>query len=326
MEASVIVTYRCNARCHMCNIWEHPTSPANEISPQVLEKLPQLAFCNITGGEPFAREDIEDVVAVIGKKARRTVISTNGYFTEKILSMAEKNPGIGIRISLEGLPSVNDGLRGLKGGFDRGLRTLLELHRMGMKDIGFGVTISDRNARDTMELYQLAKAMKVEFSAAAVHNSDFFHKYDNEIKKQDDVLGSLRALMEDLISTYKVKNWFRAYFIHGLMGYVKGQPRLLPCEAGAENFFVDPFGEVLPCNGLENTASSWSMGNLNEKDFTEIWNGETAGALREKARRCTKNCWMMCTVAPAMKKHITVPLAWVAANKAKRMLGMRLGT
>jgi len=35
-------------------------------------------------------------------------------------------------------------LRGIKNGFDHGLRTLLTLHGIGMKDIGFGMTVSDR--------------------------------------------------------------------------------------------------------------------------------------------------------------------------------------
>ena len=34
MEAAVIITYRCNARCHMCNTWQFPTRQEDEISPR----------------------------------------------------------------------------------------------------------------------------------------------------------------------------------------------------------------------------------------------------------------------------------------------------
>ncbi|MFX0197759.1 MAG: radical SAM protein, partial [Candidatus Hodarchaeota archaeon] len=187
MEAALITTYRCISKCQMCNIWKYPTKIEEEIKPEVLNKLPQLDFCNVTGGEPFLRDDIGGMIYILRKKAKRIVISTNGYLTEKILDVAREDKNIGIRISIEGLPAANDELRGTRDGFDHGLRTLLELKRMGLKDIGFGITVSDRNARDMLELYQLAKLMGLEFSTAVVHNSYYFHKHDNEISSNDEV-------------------------------------------------------------------------------------------------------------------------------------------
>ncbi len=317
MEAAIITTYRCNCRCHMCNVWEHPTKSEEEIKPSLFEKLPRLDFCNITGGEPFLRDDIEEIVSVIRKKSKRIVISTNGFFTDRILAVAKRHGDIGIRISIEGLPAANDELRGINNGFDHGLRTLLELQRMGLKDIGFGITVSDRNARDMIELYQLAKSMNLEFATAAVHNSYYFHKYDNSIRKQEEVISCFEELIRELFCTRRIKNWFRAYFNYGLIHYVQGKPRLLPCKAGTENFFVDPRGEVLPCNGLEEGVWLDSMGNLNEKGFDEIWNGEKAREIREKVKNCPKNCWMIGTAAPVMKRYIWKPVWWIINNRSR---------
>ena len=47
------------------------------------------------------------------------------------------------------------------------------------------------------------------------------------------------------------ESWFRARFNMGLINYIEGGRRMLPCEAGSANFFIDPFGDVFPCNGLE---------------------------------------------------------------------------
>ncbi|MFN3739289.1 MAG: radical SAM protein [Thermodesulfovibrionales bacterium] len=312
MEASVITTYRCNAKCYMCNSWRYPTKKEEEFKHEILNKLPKLSFCNITGGEPFLREDIEEIIGILRKKARRIVISTNGFFTEKILHVARRYKDIGIRISIEGLPKANDDLRGIKNGFDHGLRTLLELHRMGIKDIGFGITVSDRNAKDMIELYQLAKAMNVEFATAVVHNSYYFHKFDNEITRKEEVINCFVELVHELFKTKKIKNWYRAYFNYGLMRRVKGLPRLLPCEAGVENFFVTPFGEVVPCNGSD---EPWVMGNLNYQSWDEIWNSKRAKEVREKVRSCPKNCWMIGTAAPVMKKYILKPTFWVIRYK-----------
>jgi MoaA/NifB/PqqE/SkfB family radical SAM enzyme len=111
----------------MCNTWQFPSSPEEELSASDLKSLPKLTFANITGGEPFLRSDIGEIVDVLRSKADRIVISTNGYFTERVVALAEKYPDIGFRISLEGLPAANDELRGIKDGFDHGMRTLLKL-------------------------------------------------------------------------------------------------------------------------------------------------------------------------------------------------------
>lgn len=321
LEAAVIVTYRCNAKCYMCNTWKYPTQKEEELSPKTLEKLPALDFCNITGGEPFLRADIEDIVEVLKKKSKRVVISTNGFFTERILKLAENHKEVGIRISIEGLQAANDELRGIKNGFDRGLRTLLKLHRMGIKDIGFGITVSDMNAIDMAELYQLAKAMNVEFASAVVHNSYYFHKFDNDITKKQEVAAQIGELIDDLLKTKRVKNWFRAYFNYGLINYISGNKRLLPCEAGTENFFVTPSGYIAPCNGSD---EAWVMGNLNDQAWDEIWTSKKADEMRERVKNCQKNCWMIGTVAPVMKKYFSTPLKWVIRNKFKSLLNKKL--
>lgn len=322
MEASVITTYRCICKCYMCNIWKYPTKVEEEFKPQVLNKLSDLDFCNITGGEPFLRDDIEEIVYILKKKARRIVISTNGYLTDKIIEIARKNKDIGIRISIEGLPEVNDKLRGIKNGFDHGLRTLLNLKKMGLKDIGFGITVSDKNAKDMLELYELAKELDVEFATAAVHNGYYFHSYNNEVKNKEEVAGYFKEIVKELLKSKKPKNWFRAYFNYGLINYIRGNKRLLPCEAGTENFFLDPWGEIRPCNAMEDKYWFDSMGNLNEGTFDEIWNGEKAKEVREKVKNCPKNCWMIGTVAPVMKKYIKIPLKWVIYTKFLRKINI----
>lgn len=315
MEAAIVVTYRCMARCQMCNIWKFPTKPEEEFKPEILHKLPDLSFCNITGGEPFLREDIEKIIKIVKKKAKRIVISTNGYLTEKIIDIAKKNKDIGIRISIEGIASANDELRGMKDGFDHGLKTLLELQKLGLKDIGFGITVSDRNAKDMLELYQLAKGMGVEFATAVVHNSYYFHKQDNQIKEKSEVIRCFEELIHELLKTKKIKNWFRAYFNYGLINYIRGNRRLLPCGAGESMFFLDPWGEIRPCNGMDTDVPENSMGNLNEKSFEEIWNGERAQEIRKQVKNCPKNCWMIGTASPAMKKNILKPVLWVIKKK-----------
>ena len=308
--ASIIVTYRCNAKCHMCNTWKFPSKKEEEIGVEVYEKLPFMRTVNVTGGEPFLRDDLEDVINVLRRKTNRLVISSNGFFTDRILSLFRKRKDIGIRISIEGLPKANDELRGIKDGFDRGIRTLIELYHMEVKDIGFGITISDRNAKDMIELYRLSKMMGLEFATAAIHNSYYFHKFDNKFEHPEVAIEELKKLINELLKSQRIKDWFRAYFNYGLINYIKGNPRLLPCEMGHDSFFLDPTGEIFPCNVMEE-----SMGNLKEKSFEKIWNGEKAEEIRQKVKNCSNNCWMIGSVSQQMKKYIWKVLYWIIQHK-----------
>lgn len=324
-DVSIITTYRCPMRCKMCDIWNNPTDKKKEIKARDLEILPKLKFANITGGEPFVREDLEEIIDVMFTKAPRVVISTSGWYEDRIIALAKKYPNIGIRISIEGLSVINDELRGRQGGFDKGLRTLLKLREMGIKDIGFGITVSNNNSADMIDLYRLAQALNMEFATAAFHNSYYFHKYDNVITNKEEVIANFEKIIEMQMKENHPKSWFRAFFNNGLINYIEGNRRMLPCEAGMVNFFVDPYGEVYPCNGLEESYWKESMGNIFQaKNFDEIWLSEQAEKVREKVRTCPKNCWMVGTASPVMKKYIKYPLKWVMRNKVNSLLNKPL--
>lgn len=315
MEAAVITTYRCISRCQMCHTWKFPTREEEEFRPSLLEKLPRLSFCNVTGGEPFLRSDIGEIVRLLKRKSKRLVVSTNGSLTDEILALAASNRDIGIRVSLEGLAETNDRLRGSAGGFDRGLKTLLGLKSLGLKDIGFGITVSDGNTKDMLELHKLAGELGVEFATAIVHNSYYFHKLDNAVARRAEVTASFEELIRDQLASPKIKNWYRAYFNQGLIGHMQGRPRPLPCGAGTDLFFLDPWGEVRPCNGLEKAGWPESMGNLHEKPFLEIWRSKRANGVRSRVKECARGCWMIGTAGPAMKKRIWRPTLWVLRRK-----------
>ncbi|OGI04975.1 MAG: radical SAM protein [Candidatus Margulisbacteria bacterium GWF2_38_17] len=312
LHASVILTYRCNAKCNMCNVYKYPSNKEEEIGPKELEKLPQMKFTNITGGEPFVRNDIENIVAILRKKTKRIVISTNGYFTDRIVNLCKKHPDLGIRISIEGMPKTNDAIRGIPDGFDKGLRTLLTLREMGITDIGFGMTVQEVNAQDLIPLYSLANALGYEFATATLHNSHYFHKYDNRIINKEKVTNEFEKLIACLLTSRSPKKWFRAYFNNGLINFIHGGSRPIPCNMGSDGFFLDPSGDILPCNGMDRKLP---MGNIKRKSFDEIWTSQNARNIRETVKRCNKQCWMIGSAAPAMKNNMRLPISWILKNK-----------
>ncbi len=314
LNGTVIVTYRCNARCNMCNRYKAPSKPEEEISLETIKKLPRMYFTNITGGEPFIREDLQEIVEELYKKSDRIVISTNGFFTDRIIALAERFPNIGIRISIEGLEKTNNEIRGLPDGFNRGYTTLKKLKEMGMKDVGFGMTVQDKNANDLVPLYNISNEMDMEFATASLHNSFYFVEAKNIIHDRPMVAENFEKLINELLNSKSPKKWFRAYFNHGLINYIYGQKRLLPCDMAFDTFFIDPYGDVMPCNG---TKCKQVMGNLNEQTWDELWNSEKADTVRNIVRHCDRQCWMIGSVSPAMHKYIWVPAWWVIRHKVK---------
>ena len=315
LNGTVIVTYRCNARCTMCNRYKAPSNPEEEISVETIHKLPKMNFVNVTGGEPFIRQDLEDVIRELYTKTDRVVISTNGFFTDRIISLCTKFPRLGIRISIEGLEQTNNEIRGLQDGFNRGYTTLKKLVEMKHPDVGFGMTVQDKNAKDLVALYNISDDLNMEFATASLHNSFYFVEAKNIIHDRPMVAKHFEDLINILLNSSSPKKWFRAYFNHGLINYIYGQKRLLKCDMSVDTFFIDPYGDVMPCNG---TKDKEVMGNLNDMSWDELWNGEQANTVRNKVCNCGRECWMIGSVAPAMKKYFVIPAWWVFRHKILR--------
>ena len=160
-------------------------------------------------------------------KASLLELSTNGYNTETIVALANKYPNILIRVSLEGLPKLNDSKRGTVNGFDHALRTMLELKKTRCKNIGFSVVISPDNYKDLIYLYDLCVALDVELGNSVVHNSWYFHKEDNNLTS-DKALHEHEKFVKALLTSKrrgfknKLKDYGRAYFNRSIHRRLRG--------------------------------------------------------------------------------------------------------
>ena len=167
-----------------------------------------------------------------------------------------------------------------------------------------------------MPLYKISNDMGMEFATASLHNSFYFVEARNIIKDREMVAKNFELLVNELLHSNSPKKWMRAYFNHGLINYIYGQKRLLPCDMSFDTFFIDPYGDVMPCNG---TKDKEVMGNLNTQSWEELWNSPEAEQVRNKVRHCDRNCWMIGSVSPAMHKYIWIPGVWVVWHKFKSL-------
>jgi len=308
----------------MCHIWKYPSKPKDEITVEELEGLPNgFDNLNLTGGEPTLREDLMDLVEVLKPKCRILEISSNGLRPEKLEPIILKYPDIKVRFSLEGFEERNNQIRGEKDGFRKKVNGLMRLKELGGRDLGFGAVIQDENVDQIVDLYKFARAKGVEFATSALHNAFQFHKHDNVVYERITVAHEVERLITEMLKTSSIKNWFRAYLNLGLIENILGHDRLIPCTAGQDFAFIDPWRDVYACN----VRNDLLLGSLRTQSWHEIMHSPHADDVRRKVRACTQNCWMVTTARTAMRSpHIpqlpkAKPLLWVVYNKLRVSLG-----
>ncbi len=321
-DATIAITYRCNSRCTMCNIWqiENP----QELPLEAFNNLSEdLRYINLSGGEPFLRADLPEIVEVVKQQAPQAqiIISSNGILTELVTnSMAkilEIDPQIGVRISLDGLGLMHDEVRGVTGAYDAVMKTIHALKNLGVRNLGFSFTIMDKNVHHLKDVYLLSKKMDLQLALAVVQNSDiYFAKADNKITYIGELLRGLDFVIDSELATWNPKRWGRAFYNYGLKLYAKKNERLLKSGAGIDSLFIDPQGNIYPSNLI-----NIKMGNLLEHNLDEIWNSQTANEKRPEIKEKNKlESWIVCTIRGEMKKHILRAGFWAIKNKLRVIL------
>ncbi|MDA9491933.1 radical SAM protein [Bradyrhizobium sp. CCBAU 11361] len=324
MDLTVISTFRCNSKCQMCYIWQNPTEPKEEVSLATLSKLPSgFDNLNVSGGEPTLRKDLGEMIDLLYPKARVTEISSNGLHPERLVPIIKRHPNIKVRFSLEGDQETSDRIRGEKDGYSTKIAGLRMLREAGGTDLGFAMVIQDENVDQLVNVYEFARKEGFELATSTLHNAWQFYKNDNYFYDRKAVARKVEGLISALLRSPKPKNWFRAYLNLGLIEKILGHDRLIPCSAGKDFAFIDPWSDVWACN----VRSDLPMGNLARESWSEIMNSEAAQQTRKKVASCGQNCWMVTTARTAMRSTLVPqlpkgePLLWVIKNKLKVSIG-----
>ncbi|MHB1390001.1 MAG: radical SAM protein [Thermoleophilia bacterium] len=319
-DCVVAVTYRCNSRCLMCNIWNEDSG--DDLDAALLAKLPDsLRYVNLSGGEPFLRSDLPELVRIIkvAAPAARIIISSNGLVKRSRETMSlirSVDPNVGLAISVDGMGATHDRVRGVPGAFEKAVALVRDLKADGMQNLRLAFTVFDENVRDFSAVYELSRELDVEFTSAIAQGSQHYFKASGfqpvdpvELRRQ------FNAVATRELRTATPKRWARAYFDSGLFDFASGSGRPLQCRAAGDFFFLNPAGEVYACNVLD-----LPLGNLRDSSFAEVWSSPTAVAARERVAACDMGCWMICTARAAIKNNPLKVAGWVASGKLKATL------
>jgi radical SAM protein with 4Fe4S-binding SPASM domain len=299
----------------MCDIWRVKEDGA--LTADDYRRLPApLDNVGITGGEPFMRKDLVDIVRAVSEACGRPriIVNTNGYLTERILTALQAlrpiKPQVGVGISLDGTGAAHDRMRGTANAFQKVIRTLRALKDEGFRDLRVSYTATNDNVGELVAVYELARKLGVELAIGAAQNSaHYFHTTANAPVDARMLRQAIAIVNRRELSSRSLKSWLRTYYNSGVAHFNEHRKRLLPCSAGHDFFFVSPRGDLYPCLILDRV-----IGNIAERSFEELWNTARAAEARAEVSACER-CWMMCTARTQMKRHIFKVAAWVAREK-----------
>jgi len=318
IDSVIAVTYRCNSRCVMCDIWKIKDYP--ELTLAQFEKLPSsLRDINLSGGEPFLRMDLPQIVKVVVERCpqARIVISSNGFATELIIKQMKEilkiKPDIGVAISIDGLNTIHDEMRGIPGGFEKAITTVKELKKLGMTNLRLGFTVMEKNINQLSKVYDLTRELGIEFTHSFAQSSDFyFGGKQNETHPRKDLLQrEYNYLINKELKSWNIKKWLRAYFAFGMYNFITSQTPVLDNAPGREFFFLDPNGTIYP-----SVVHNVPMANINELGkLSDFWCSELAKEKREEIDALKIPVWMICTARTAIKKHPVKVIFWILKNK-----------
>jgi len=311
------LTYRCNARCTMCNIWENPTAPDEEVDLDRIRDLASYSFLtdlvslSLTGGEPLLREDLAEVAALFSERIRGfyTSIVTNGLTpaltvrqVERILERTENE--IWMNVSVDSLDENYTRVRGISGGERKVLETtrrLVELSKQEQRlNVGILYTLTPDNFDQALPVLLYAREIGVQYTLNVINAGDVFYQQKPDAtlcwyrEHQDDILRLFRDLETAGYSRPLAKTLL-SFFPQYLEDRAN---RPVTCVSGFTSAFIAPTGDVYPCVP---SSERYRMGNLFENRFDEIWTSDQARRVRESVNRKECNCLLTCETSNSLK-------------------------
>ena len=282
------VTYRCNFRCCFCQYWrdEMGKQPEQNITQfetgaKKLAKWGSLLI-SLAGGEPLLRDDIVEIVEVIGQW-HFPFITTNGYLVDEKLARNLFSAGLwGVSISIDYADAErHDRARGVKGAYEQAVRALKLFSRARRYDwqrVNLMCVLLDDNLEHVEPLIQLAARndayfMIQPYSSEKTGSTKFYPDGKNGVSRH---LLELRRRYPNFLSNPLFLSKFDRYLNGGVPD----------CAAGRAFFNIDSTGDISICVEQRDRP----VANLYTDNMSGIGRKLRDGGRNNKCRSCWYNC------------------------------------
>ncbi len=294
------VTNRCNMRCAFCSV---PNLPNPDMTlPQVEHALDRVAemgipVVGVTGGEPFLRRDLADIMKAIEARGLKTTLVTNG----EALTQARIEELSGLRnivhfaLSVDSLDrNTYESLRGRKN-LPETLTRFLNIRRFGPRTVyKLNVVVTPHNVDEIEAIVEFAVAAGLALSFIPLNvGPGGFHRGQND----HGIDAAARQRMADGFDTLRQLKlqgaplWDHRDFYLMARRYLLGEP-MGPCGAGELFLDLRSDGGLAFCNEMEHVVSLLEVEHFTLKDLANIRKGWA-----RRIDTCSKNqaCCYTCS-------------------------------
>lgn len=264
------VTARCNLTCQQCNII-YANSDVRECTLAEIERIAdnfanlKVAIVLLTGGEPFARKDLPEIIRAFESRGVHVRMQTNGFATEDQIARAIEAGGHDISISLDSLrPDRQDHING---GFNKSWHQALKSISLFTKHLplensfaSLGCVLQPDNVGDIEDVVRFGTAISWFTSLVPIHVSDYAHPrgfrtFDQSLRFRSQEIPAVDTVVERVREMRK--EGFLLYdsdqYLDDIKLFVRSKPITWRdkndgvCDSPSLYFAVLPNGEFAPC-------------------------------------------------------------------------------
>ena len=292
------VTHRCNYSCVHCCSRAGEIEEAELDTQKTYEVLRELAENDteeiyFSGGEPFIRDDMFDILKYARELGILANVSTNGSFLTEELAMRLKDIDVNlIHISLDS--HVKEDFNSFRGGdyYTKTLDAIRHAKEAGLY-VRVGAVIWKKNASHIKEMIDFFSKMGVDevvfnWLIAAGRYQDNkemgvpLSKFEDTIKLIHDYMSQYKDIIK--VSMHRSEK----YYDDGSM-----------CNAGKKILFILPDGRISPCSWLakldhhlitKDSLMNSSLNDLLESSTFKNWEK----FVNDRAKKCKAGCPAIC--------------------------------
>ncbi len=294
LVAELFLTDNCNLRCVSCACWRSTTR--NELSTEewesVLLQLAELRFVkvNFTGGEALIRKDAVHLMEYASSLGfGRLHLNTNGIRLTP--AMVDSILAAGVRsfnISVDGLGSLHDEIRGRKGAFDQTIehmRYLIAQREHVPLKIRLMFTLMRDNVASLPAVAKFAQELDVRLAINLASDTIFLFRHRDVTELTQIAPGELSqaaTLMEQLARANSNSLPRYSDLRYAIKHFRDPDVGSLPCADAVMRLLIHSRGEVGGCWGHDPTA------NIRTTSIKEVI--DSAAYRAEHARLFRRDC------------------------------------
>jgi len=283
------ITRHCNLRCKYCSYFTSPGDVKQDLgSEEWIKFFGELNDCAVmdvclSGGEPFLREDLGDLIqAIVRNRMRFRILSNGTLITDEMASfLASTRRCNGVQVSIDGsIPTTHDACRG-EGNFLKAVQGIQHLLRYHLPAT-VRVTIHKKNVSDLEGIAQflLEEIGLPQFSTNSASSMGLCRQNAEQVILTPEERSHAMKVLLRLTQKYngriganagplaEARSWLEMQRDRREgRGSILGKGFLTGCNGPMSKIAVRADGVIVPCDQV----AHMELGRINHDDLKEVW-------------------------------------------------------